>query len=65
MDNVGSVMTHDHIIAAVWGAEQPIEPQFVRVLVANLRQKIEPDPARPQLILTEAGAGYRMLEPEP
>lgn len=61
--NIESVLTHDHIIAAVWGPDQFVEPQFVRVLVANLRQKIELDPASPQLIVTEAGVGYRMCQP--
>jgi two-component system KDP operon response regulator KdpE len=54
------VLTHKQIVAAVWGADENIETQFVRVLVGNLRQKIEKDPARPTLIITEPGIGYRM-----
>lgn len=62
-DNLESVMTHEHISEAVWGPDQNVEPQFVRVLVANLRQKVEADPTRPKLIITEAGIGYRMRQP--
>lgn len=54
------VLTHKQIVAAVWGPDVDIEAQFVRVLVGNLRQKIELDPARPTLIVTEPGVGYRM-----
>lgn len=56
----GEVLTHKQIVAAVWGADEEVETQFVRVLVGNLRQKIEIDPARPTLIVTEPGIGYRM-----
>lgn len=59
----GEVLTHKQIVAVVWGADQEIEAQFVRVLVANLRQKVEIDPADPQLIVTESGVGYRLREP--
>ena len=63
-DRLDTVLTHSHIIGAIWGADQDIEPQFVRVLVGNLRQKIEIDPTRPQLIVTESGVGYRMKRPD-
>lgn len=56
----GEILTHKQIAAAVWGADEEVETQFVRVLVANLRQKIERDPARPTLIITEPGVGYRL-----
>jgi two-component system KDP operon response regulator KdpE len=46
----------------VWGADSIVETQFVRVLVGNLRQKIEKDPTRPTLIVTEPGIGYRLVE---
>ncbi|MEZ5959947.1 MAG: response regulator transcription factor [Hyphomonadaceae bacterium] len=58
----GAVLTHKHIVAAVWGPESIVEAQFVRVLIGNLRQKIEKDPARPSLIVTEPGVGYRLME---
>lgn len=54
------VLTHKQIAAAVWGADASVETQFVRVLIGNLRQKIERDPARPMLIVTEPGVGYRL-----
>lgn len=56
----GQVLTHAEIVAAVWGAGAQVDAQFVRVLVGNLRQKVEKDPARPSLIITEQGLGYRL-----
>jgi two-component system KDP operon response regulator KdpE len=56
----GAVLTHKQIVTAVWGPDEDVETQFVRVLVGNLRQKVELDPARPTLILTEPGLGYRL-----
>jgi two-component system KDP operon response regulator KdpE len=56
----GQVLTHADIVAAVWGPDAQVDAQFVRVLVGNLRQKIEKDPARPSLIITEPGTGYRL-----
>lgn len=58
----GAVLTHKQIVAAVWGADSAVETQFVRVLVGNLRQKIEKDPTRPTMIVTEPGVGYRLAE---
>jgi two-component system KDP operon response regulator KdpE len=58
-DRAGQVLTHSDIVTAVWGGGGAIDPQFVRVLVGNLRQKVEKDPARPSIILTEPGQGYR------
>ena len=60
----GAVLTHKQIVAAVWGPESVIETQFVRVLIGNLRQKIEEDPTRPVLIVTEPGVGYRLVDPD-
>ena len=56
----GQVLSHKQIVAAVWGPDAHVEAQFVRVLVGNLRQKIEKDPARPTLIITEPAVGYRL-----
>lgn len=61
---LGQVLTHKQIVAAVWGPGENVEAQFVRVLVGNLRQKVEKDPARPSLIVTEPGVGYRMGRPD-
>jgi two-component system KDP operon response regulator KdpE len=58
----GAVLTHKQIVSAVWGADSIVETQFVRVLVGNLRQKVEKDPTRPTLIVTEPGIGYRLVE---
>lgn len=59
----GRVVTHRQLIAAVWGPAAQVDAQFVRVLVAQLRQKIEEEPSTPKILLTEPGIGYR-LTPE-
>ncbi|MBL8551071.1 MAG: response regulator transcription factor [Hyphomonadaceae bacterium] len=59
-EHLEETLTHKQIVAAVWGPDEDIEAQFVRVLVGNLRQKIELDPSNPQMIVTETGVGYRM-----
>lgn len=59
----GRVVTHKQLIAAVWGPTAQVDAQFVRVLVAQLRQKIEEDASTPRILLTEPGVGYR-LTPE-
>lgn len=59
----GRVVTHKQLIAAVWGPAAQVDAQFVRVLVAQLRQKIEEDASTPRILLTEPGVGYR-LTPE-
>lgn len=59
--HAGRVITHKQLIAAVWGAGANVEAQFVRVLVGQVRQKIEEDSSRPRLLLTEAGLGYRLI----
>lgn len=62
VQNAGRALTHDHLIRQVWGTS--VEVQNLRVHVAQLRQKIERDPERPQLLLTETGVGYRLRAPE-
>ncbi len=57
--NSDRVLTHKQILAAVWGAAHTQDVQYLRVLIGQLRQKIESDPADPTLILTESGIGYR------
>jgi two-component system KDP operon response regulator KdpE len=57
----GKVVTHRHLLTAVWGPAHEEDVQYLRVFVGQLRQKIEPDPASPSLILTEPGVGYRWL----
>ena len=58
--HAGRVVTHRQVIAAVWGAEAQVDSQTVRVLVAQLRQKIEREPSSPKLLLNEPGVGYRL-----
>jgi two-component system KDP operon response regulator KdpE len=62
--HAGTPVSHQQIIAAVWGGGAEVSAQFVRVLVAQLRQKLEADPASPTVVLTEPGVGYRLAEPE-
>lgn len=57
--NSDRVLTHRQILTVVWGPAHTHDIQYLRVLVAQLRQKIESDPADPELILTEPGIGYR------
>ena len=58
--NAGRVLTHRQILEKVWGAAYASQNHYVRVHMAELRKKIEADPARPKLLLTEPGVGYRM-----
>jgi two-component system KDP operon response regulator KdpE len=58
--HAGRVVTHRQVITAVWGPEAQVDAQFVRVLVAQLRQKLELEPSSPRLVLTEPGVGYRL-----
>lgn len=57
----GKVVTHRQLLTAVWGPAHGEDIQYLRVFVGQLRQKIEPDPSTPTLILTEPGVGYRWL----
>lgn len=61
--HAGKVLTHKHLLRAVWGSEQESDVQYLRVYVRQLRSKLEADPERPNLILTEAGVGYRLRDP--
>jgi two-component system KDP operon response regulator KdpE len=60
VEHSGKVMTHKHLLNAVWGPEYIGEFHMLRVNISNLRRKIEPDVARPQIIITESGVGYRL-----
>lgn len=61
--NAGKLMTHRMLLQEVWGPTYGTESNLLRVHVAHLRRKIERDPARPQYLLTEPGAGYRLVDP--
>ena len=60
--NAGKVLTHRQILKEVWGPPYVTETHYLRVFMAQLRRKIEADPARPRLLLTEPGVGYRMKD---
>lgn len=60
IQHAGKVLTHKQILREVWGPEYVGEVHYLRVYFAQLRQKLEADPALPKLILTEAGVGYRL-----
>ncbi|WP_174301352.1 response regulator [Caulobacter sp. S45] len=57
----GKVMTHSHLLKAVWGDDQSEEVQYLRVFVGHLRQKLEADPSQPRIILTVPAVGYRFM----
>jgi len=57
----GKVITHRQLLTAIWGPAHEQDIQYLRVFVGQLRQKIEPDPAAPALIVTEPGVGYRWV----
>jgi len=63
--NADRVVTHRLLLASVWGAEYAEETQLLRVHVGNLRRKVEDNPARPRLIVTEPGVGYRVRTADP
>ncbi len=56
--HAGKVLTHKFILREVWGGETDV--QYLRIYIRTLRQKLEADPQRPSLILTEQGVGYRL-----
>ena len=61
--NEGKLLTHRAILQEVWGPGYGSESNLLHVHVSQLRRKIEPDPARPRYLLTEPGAGYRLIDP--
>jgi len=60
--HAGKVLTHRQLLKEVWGTTYANQSHYVRVYLAQLRQKIEADPARPRLLLTEPGVGYRLRD---
>jgi two-component system KDP operon response regulator KdpE len=62
--NAGRVLTHRYILEQVWGPAYTEETEYTRVYVGQLRKKIEDDPAKPTLLLTESGIGYRLAVDE-
>ncbi|MBA3297483.1 MAG: response regulator transcription factor [Acidobacteria bacterium] len=62
VSHAGRVMTHRSILKAIWGPQASHQPEHLRVLIGQLRKKIEPDPANPRYLLTEPWVGYRFAE---
>ncbi len=62
VQNAGWVITHDQLLAKVWGYEYRDEPHYVRLYINYLRKKLEEDPTNPKYILTERGIGYRFVD---
>jgi two-component system KDP operon response regulator KdpE len=62
VQHAGKVLTHRFLLTELW--EPTTDPQYLRVYVRQLRQKIEADPERPQYVLTETGVGYRLRAPD-
>jgi two-component system KDP operon response regulator KdpE len=58
--HAGKVLTHRQLLREVWGTTYEQESHILHVNISNLRHKIEPDPTRPQFIITEPGVGYRL-----
>jgi two-component system, OmpR family, KDP operon response regulator KdpE len=61
--NRGKLLTHRALLREVWGPAYQVEAHYLHVYVSHLRKKIEPDPSSPRYLLTEPGAGYRLVEP--
>jgi len=61
--NPGKLLTHRMILNEVWGPAYRTESNYLHVYVSQLRRKLEPDPSRPRYLLTEPGAGYRLVVP--
>lgn len=61
-ENNGKVVTHNQIMREVWGYRDPDASKNIRVCMAGLRRKIEPDSRKPHYIITEIGVGYRFIE---
>lgn len=59
--NEGRLITHRQLLEQIWGPTAPYESNLLRVHVAHIRRKIEPDPTRPRYFHTEAGMGYRFV----
>jgi len=58
VENAGDILTHRQVLEKVWGWEYINDVDYVRIYIAHLRQKLEPEPANPKYILTEPGVGY-------
>ena len=62
--HAGKVLTHQQILREIWGPTYINQTQYLRVYMAHLREKLEAEPSKPSLLLTEPGIGYRLVELE-
>ena len=60
----GKVLTYDYMMKEIWGPNMKNDNRILRVNMANIRRKIEHNPAQPQYIFTEVGVGYRIVDPD-
>ena len=60
----GKVLTYDFLIKEIWGPNMKNDNRILRVNMANIRRKIEHNPAQPQYVFTEVGVGYRIVDPD-
>ena len=58
--HAGNVVTHQYLLKEVWGINHVQDAHYLRIFVRKLRQKIEKDPTRPRILVTELGVGYRL-----
>ena len=63
--NTGKLVPQTQLLIEVWGPAYQHETHYLRVYMAQLRRKLEPDPAHPRYLMTEPGVGYRFENPEP
>jgi len=63
--HAGRLMTHRQLLTEVWGAAHAAETHYLRVYMGHLRHKLEEEPARPRLLITEPAIGYRLMELPP
>jgi two-component system KDP operon response regulator KdpE len=61
--HVGKLVTQRQLLQAVWGPGYDLETHYLRVHVAHIRAKLEPDPSHPSYLITEPGVGYRLRDP--
>jgi two-component system KDP operon response regulator KdpE len=62
--HAGNVVTHQFLLKEIWGSPHLHDTHYLRIFIRKLRQKIEADPTRPRILLTELGVGYRLVTPE-
>jgi two-component system KDP operon response regulator KdpE len=61
--NEGRILTHETLLSRVWGGEYSASPEYLKVYIQRLRNKLEEDPKNPRLVLTQRGMGYKLVRP--